>query len=95
MSSLAGYVDRRVLLVLQDGRTIVGVLAGFDQRSDIVLSDCVERIYSMEEGVEEVPLGLYLVKGDQILLIGELDEALDKAVDLSTVRAEPIAPIRY
>ena len=29
------------------------------------------------------------------LLIGELDEALDKAVDLSKVRADPIAPIRY
>ncbi|KAL5480998.1 LSM8 [Sanghuangporus sanghuang] len=95
MSSLAGYVDHRVLLILQDGRTIVGVLSGYDQRSDIVLSEAVERIYSMDEGVEEVPLGLYLVKGDQILLIGELDEALDKAVDLSTVRAEPIAPIRY
>ncbi|PAV15428.1 Sm-like ribonucleo [Pyrrhoderma noxium] len=95
MSSLAGYVDRRVLLVLQDGRTIVGVLAGFDQRSDIVLSNSIERVYSMDEGVEEVPLGLYLVKGDQILLIGELDEALDKAVDLSKVRADPIAPIRY
>ncbi|KAL5499042.1 LSM8 [Sanghuangporus vaninii] len=95
MSSLAGYVDRRVLLILQDGRTIVGVLSGYDQRSDIVLSEAVERIYSVDEGVEEVPLGLYLVKGDQILLIGELDEALDKAVDLSTVRAEPIAPIHY
>lgn len=29
------------------------------------------------------------------LLIGEIDEALDKAVDLSTVRAEPLASIRY
>ena len=42
---------------------------GFDQRSDIVLSDSTERIYSMEEGVEEVPLGLYLVKGDQMYVI--------------------------
>ncbi|KAH8113886.1 Sm-like ribonucleoprotein [Phellopilus nigrolimitatus] len=95
MSSLQGYVDRRVLLVLQDGRTIVGVLVGFDQRSDIVLSESKERIYSIDEGVEEIPLGLYLVKGDQILLIGELDEALDNAVDLDNVRADPIAPIRY
>jgi small nuclear ribonucleoprotein (snRNP)-like protein len=46
-----------------------GVLAGFDQRSDIVLSDSKERIYSMEEGVEEVPLGLYLVKGDQMCVV--------------------------
>ncbi|KAG9127689.1 hypothetical protein FRC07_010762 [Ceratobasidium sp. 392] len=95
MSSLQGYVDRKVLLVLQDGRAIVGTLVGFDQRSNVVLSDSVERIYSMEEGVEEVPLGLYLVKGDMIVLIGELDAAIDSETDLSTIRAEPLEAIRY
>ena len=68
----------------------------------------------MEEGVEEIPLGLYLVKGDMMCarfhlsvenilsltvirsaLIGEIDDAIDQAVDLSTIRAEPIPPIRY
>ncbi|KIM67285.1 hypothetical protein SCLCIDRAFT_108098 [Scleroderma citrinum Foug A] len=95
MSSLQGYVDRRVLLVLQDGRAIVGILAGFDQKSNVVLSDSKERVYSMDEGVEEIPLGLYLVKGDMISLIGEIDDAIDSAVDLSTIRADPIPPIRY
>jgi len=95
MSSLQGYVDQKVLLVLQDGRAIIGTLAGFDQKSNIVLSDSKERIYSMEEGVEEVPLGLYLVKGDTIALVGEIDTALDDAVDHSAVRAEPIPPVRY
>jgi len=95
MASLQGYVDRRVLLILQDGRAIVGVMAGFDQKSNVVLSDSKERVYSMDEGVEEIPLGLYLVKGDMIVLIGEIDDALDGAVDLSTIHAEPIPPIRY
>ncbi|EIW78336.1 Sm-like ribonucleo protein [Coniophora puteana RWD-64-598 SS2] len=95
MSSLQGYVDHRVLLVLQDGRSIVGVLAGFDQKANVVLSDSKERVYSLEEGVEEIPLGLYLVKGDMIVLIGEIDDAVDSSVDLSTIRAEPIPPIRY
>ncbi|KAG9313529.1 hypothetical protein JVU11DRAFT_5856 [Chiua virens] len=106
MASLQGYVDRRVLLVLQDGRAIVGVLAGFDQKSNVVLSESKERVYSMDEGVEEIPLGLYLVKGDMIDALsdtipspapssGELDDAIDQAVDLSAIRAEPIPPIRY
>lgn len=43
-----------------------GTLAGFDQRSNVVLSNSTERVYSLEEGVEEVPLGLYLVKGDMM-----------------------------
>lgn len=104
-----------VLLVLQDGRAIVGVLAGFDQKSNVVLSESKERVYSIDEGVEEIPLGLYLVKGDMMYvqsrhpapvrilaltptcsaLIGEIDGAIDQAVDLSTIRAEPIPPIRY
>ncbi|KAH7910267.1 Sm-like ribonucleoprotein [Hygrophoropsis aurantiaca] len=95
MSSLQGYVDRRVLLILQDGRAIAGVLVGFDQKSNVVLSDSIERVYSMEEGVEEIPLGLYLVKGDMIVLIGEIDDAVDTAVDLSTIHAEPLPAIRY
>ncbi|KAI0732705.1 hypothetical protein C8Q72DRAFT_816589 [Fomitopsis betulina] len=95
MATLQGYVDHRVLLILQDGRAIVGVMAGYDQKSNVVLSDSKERVYSVEDGVEEIPLGLYLVKGDQIVLIGELDDATDQSIDLSTIRAEPILPIRY
>ena len=45
-----------------------GVLAGFDQKSNVVLSDSKERVYSMDEGVEEIPLGLYLVKGDMMFV---------------------------
>lgn len=30
----------------------------------MVLSNSTERVFSSEEGVEEVPLGLYLVKGE-------------------------------
>lgn len=41
-------------------------MAGFDQKSNVVLSDSKERVYSIEDGVEEVPLGLYLVKGDMM-----------------------------
>ncbi|TFL04674.1 hypothetical protein BDV98DRAFT_562646 [Pterulicium gracile] len=95
MSSLQGYVDRRVFLVLQDGRSIVGTLAGYDQKSNVVLSNSTERVYSSDEGVEEIPLGLYLVKGDMICLIGEVDEEADQALDLTTIRAEPLPPIRY
>jgi hypothetical protein len=126
-----------------------GVLAGYDQKSNVVLSDSKERVYSLDEGVEEVPLGLYLVKGDMMcvaarsfpptphlqrwrrpphcffyynrhrhmtqflptqkvspranytlvpfssILIGEIDEERDHAIDHSTIRADPIAPIRY
>jgi len=95
MSGLAGYANRRVLLVMHDGRTIVGTLAGSDMKFNVILSDAAERVYSLDEGVEEVPLGLYLVKGEQIVMIGEVDAELDAKTPLSEIRAEPIPHIRY
>jgi hypothetical protein len=43
-------------------------MAGFDQKSNVVLSDSKERVYSIDVGVEEIPLGLYLVKGDMMFV---------------------------
>lgn len=47
-------------------------MAGYDQKSNVVLSDSKERVYSMDEGVEEIPLGLYLVKGDMMYVLHQI-----------------------
>ena len=44
-----------------------GKLEGFDQTINVILSESLERVYSLEEEVEEVPLGLYVVRGDNIV----------------------------
>jgi U6 snRNA-associated Sm-like protein LSm8 len=45
-------------------------MAGYDQKSNVVLSDSKERRVDPDNedgvGVEEIPLGLYLVKGDMM-----------------------------
>ena len=43
-----------------------GILQGFDQTTNVILSDAIERIYILEEGFEEAPLGLYIVRGDNM-----------------------------
>lgn len=85
----------RVLIVTADGRVLVGSLAGFDQTTNVVLSQCAERIFAGDAPVEEVPLGVYVVRGDNITLIGGVDEALDDQIDLASIRAEPIAEMRH
>jgi U6 snRNA-associated Sm-like protein LSm8 len=45
-----------------------GKLVGSDARANIILADSVEREFSEDEGVEMVPLGLYLIKGDNVLV---------------------------
>ncbi|KAG8761848.1 hypothetical protein FRC15_008791 [Serendipita sp. 397] len=95
MATLQAFMDKRVLLVMQDGRVILGNLVGWDQRSNIVLSDCVERRFSLESGAIDSPLGVYLVKGDQICVVGEVDVAIEESTQWSEVRIEPLPPIRY
>lgn len=43
-----------------------GVLKGFDQTTNIILQDCHERVFSPTAGVEQVPLGLYIIRGDNM-----------------------------
>jgi U6 snRNA-associated Sm-like protein LSm8 len=53
---------------------IQGIMAGFDQKSNVVLSDSKERVFSVDEGVQEISLGLYLVKGDMMSVILHLQQ---------------------
>ena len=45
-----------------------GTLKGFDQTINIILDDSHERVYSTGAGVELVSLGLYIVRGDNVLV---------------------------
>ncbi|XP_057492239.1 sm-like protein LSM8 [Actinidia eriantha] len=45
------------------------------------------------EGVQQLVLGLYIIRGDNISIVGELDEELDASLDLSKLRAHPLKPV--
>lgn len=51
-----------------------GVLKGFDQRVNLILDKSVERVFSSEQGVQFEPLGLYIIRGDAVVTVGEIDE---------------------
>ncbi|XP_020227943.1 sm-like protein LSM1A isoform X3 [Cajanus cajan] len=48
-TSLATYLEKKVVVMLQDGRKLLGLLRSFDQ------------------------FGLYVTRGENVVLIGELD----------------------
>lgn len=39
-----------------------------------MLADSKERVYSIDDAVEEIPLGLYLVKGDMVYVVHPVDD---------------------
>ncbi|CAM6034261.1 unnamed protein product [Sphagnum compactum] len=71
-TSLADNLDKKLLVILRDGRKLVGILSSFDQFANVVLERAIERII-VGELYCDLPLGLYIIRGENVVLIGELD----------------------
>ena len=73
VASLIEELDKRLLVVLRDGRHYIGILRSFDQFSNIVLEECVERVV-VDNCYADVPLGTYVVRGENVVLLGNLGD---------------------
>ncbi|KAI7889855.1 uncharacterized protein EV154DRAFT_513105 [Mucor mucedo] len=93
MSLLQPFVNLNVLVVTLDGRILVGKLRGTDQSSNLILEKCEERVFS-SEGTEVVPLGLFLLRGDNLCTVGEIDTEKDETLDLPSIKADPLSEAR-
>ncbi len=40
-----------------------------------------------------MPLGLYIIRGDNVAILGEMDEEKDSSIDLSKVKGHPIKAV--
>lgn len=94
-SALESYIKRTVEVITADGRVIVGTLRGFDQTINLILEESQERVFNISGGVEQVQLGLYIVRGDNVAVIGEVDEELDKQLEFQEMKAEPLNPVSH
>ncbi|EIM21228.1 hypothetical protein WALSEDRAFT_7029, partial [Wallemia mellicola CBS 633.66] len=80
----------KLLLITTDGRCLIGHLQGYDNNSNIILSQSFERVFSSDQGVQTVDLGLYLIKGDNLVCASEIDTTIDDQNEWSNVKADPI-----
>ncbi|XP_030964184.1 sm-like protein LSM1B [Quercus lobata] len=70
--SLASYLDKKAVLQLRDDRKLIGVLRSFDQFANVVMEGAYERII-VGDHYCDLQLGLYVVRGENVVLTGELD----------------------
>ena len=110
-ASLCEELDKKILVVLRDGRHLVGVLRSFDQFSNLVLEQTYERViipgniklqlvlsfkklsfflyfsfnFSFLGKYCDVPLGLYIVRGDNIVLVGDID-SVDESKEIANFK---------
>ncbi len=92
-ASLFEELDKKILVYLRDGRQLVGILRSYDQYLNLIMEDTYERILlpgaseillllvpnvSRFAGKYcDVPLGLYIVRGDSITLFGDVEGSVD------------------
>ncbi|GER28367.1 small nuclear ribonucleoprotein family protein [Striga asiatica] len=89
-TSLASYLDKKLLVLLRDGRKLLGILRSFDQFANAVLEGACERVI-VGELYCDIPLGLYIIRGENVVLIGELDlEKEELPLNMTRVSTEEI-----
>ncbi|GAA6019063.1 hypothetical protein JCM10207_006305 [Rhodosporidiobolus poonsookiae] len=78
--ALIELVDKKVLVHLRDDRKLIGVLRSYDQYANLVLTQTIERLYHPPtKAYAQTDRGVFLVRGENVVLLGEVDLDLDDA----------------
>ncbi|KAG0646242.1 U6 snRNA-associated Sm LSm1 [Hyphodiscus hymeniophilus] len=85
-AQLLDLTDKKLMVSLRDGRKLIGVLRSWDQFANLVLQSTIERVFvppsiasspsstPTQPGLyADIPRGVFLVRGENVLLLGEID----------------------
>ncbi len=65
-ASLLEELDKRLMVLLRDGRTLIGYLRSVDQFANLVLHRCIERIH-VGRDFGDIPRGIFVVRGENVV----------------------------
>ncbi|KAJ6498826.1 hypothetical protein C8R45DRAFT_1093126 [Mycena sanguinolenta] len=77
-AAIGNLVDKKVLVVLQDGQNLHGNLRAYDEFAHLVLEDTVEYIYRGRT-YGSIWRGLFVIQAENVVLLGEIDMDVDEA----------------
>ena len=83
-------MEKTIKIITTDGRVFIGVLKGLDQAMNMILAETEERVYSLKEVARQEPLGIYFVRGDSIIMMGEFEETEEDIEKLRETKCEPL-----
>ncbi|KAJ1975713.1 hypothetical protein H4R35_003026 [Dimargaris xerosporica] len=91
--SLVDLLDKRLLVILRDGRKILGFLRSYDQYANLVLQDSVERIY-VKDAYGDIQRGVFVIRGENVVLLGEIDNIKDDEQPLQELPYDQVLRIQ-
>ncbi len=71
VATLAEQLDKTIMVVLRDGRHLIGSLSSYDQYGSLVLENTRERHFAKGKFCD-IAMGVYLVRGENIAICGEV-----------------------
>ena len=86
---LLDELDKKLMVLLRDGRTLIGYLRSVDQFANLVLHHTIERIHIGKE-YGDIPRGVFIVRGENVVLLGEIDTEKESNLPLSEVSVDDI-----
>ncbi|XP_055691381.1 U6 snRNA-associated Sm-like protein LSm1 [Lutzomyia longipalpis] len=82
-------VDKKLMVLLRDGRTLIGYLRSVDQFANLVLHRTIERIHVGNE-YGDIPRGVFIIRGENVVLLGEIDREKETNLPLKEVSVDDI-----
>jgi U6 snRNA-associated Sm-like protein LSm1 len=70
-------------------RALIGYLRSVDQFANLVLHRTIERIH-VGSDYGDIPRGIFVVRGENVVLLGEIDEQKETNMNLREVSLEEI-----
>lgn len=67
----------KLMVLLRDGRTLIGFLRSVDQFANLVLHRTIERIHVGNE-YGDIPRGIFIIRGENVVLLGEIVRKLER-----------------
>lgn len=71
--SLLEQLDKKLMVMLRDGKILIGYLRTIDQFANLVLHETIERIH-VDNFFGDIPRGIFIIRGENVILAGEIDE---------------------
>jgi len=93
-ASLVEEIDKQQLVMLRDGRILIGVLRSVDQFANLVLQDTVERLLVDNEFCD-LHRGIYLIRGENVALMGDVDGEMEELISTQQCRYLTKMPENY
>ncbi|KAI9585434.1 U6 snRNA-associated Sm-like protein LSm1 [Glossina fuscipes] len=86
---LLDEVDKKLMVLLRDGRTLIGYLRSVDQFANLVLHRTIERIH-VGNNYGDIERGVFIIRGENVVLLGEIDRGKELKLPLKEISVEEI-----